>query len=136
MNSQARIVPCLRYRKAAEAIDWLCNAFGFEKKLVVPGENDTIAHAQLTLDNSMVMLSSVLDSEFGRLMKQPDEIDGAETQTIYLMVADADKHYEQAKSAGAQIVMDLKDQDYGGRGYSCRDLEGHIWSVGTYDPWQ
>jgi uncharacterized glyoxalase superfamily protein PhnB len=31
--------------------------------------------------------------------------------------------------------MDIKDQDYGGRGYSCRDLEGHIWSIGTYDPW-
>jgi uncharacterized glyoxalase superfamily protein PhnB len=135
MNSPARIVPCLRYRKAAEAIDWLCNAFGFEKHLVVPGENDTIAHAQLTFDNSMVMLSSAQDSEFGRLMKQPEEIGGAEPQTVYPIVADADKHYEKAKSAGAEIVMDIKDEDYGGRGYSCRDPEGHIWSIGTYDPW-
>ena len=107
MDSAARIVPCLRYRKAAAAIDWLCNAFGFEKHLVVPGENDTIAHAQLTFGNSMVMLSSVQDSDFGRLMKQPDEIGGAETQTAYLIVADADEHYAKAKSAGAEIVMDI-----------------------------
>jgi uncharacterized glyoxalase superfamily protein PhnB len=136
MDNPGRIIPCLRYRKASEAIDWLCNAFGFEKHLVVPGENDTVAHAQLTFGNSMVMLSSAQDSEFGRLMKQPDEIGGGETQTSYVIVQDADAHYAKAKSAGAQIVMDIKDQDYGGRGYSCRDLEGHLWSFGGYDPWQ
>jgi uncharacterized glyoxalase superfamily protein PhnB len=136
MDSPARIIPCLRYRKAPEAIDWLCNAFGFDKHLAVPGENDTIAHAQLTFGNSMVMLSSAQDSEFGRLMKQPDEIGGSETQTNYVIVPDADAHYAKAKAAGAEMVMEIKDQDYGGRGYSCRDLEGHIWSFGTYDPWQ
>jgi uncharacterized glyoxalase superfamily protein PhnB len=136
MDMPARIIPCLRYSKAPEAIEWLGNAFSFEKHLVVPGENDTIAHAQLTFGNSMVMLSSAQDSEFGRLMKQPGEIGGAETQMSYVIVPDADAHYAKAKAAGAEIVMDIKDQDYGGRGYSCRDLEGHIWSFGTYDPWQ
>jgi uncharacterized glyoxalase superfamily protein PhnB len=68
-------------------------------------------------------------------MKQPDEIGGAETQTSYVVVSDADLVYRQARAAGAEIIMDIKDEDYGGRGFSCRDLEGHIWNFGTYDPW-
>ena len=83
----------------------------------------------------MIMLGSVQANEYGRLKKQPAEIDGAETQAPYIIVADADAHYTRAKSAGAEIVMDIKDEDYGGRGYKCRDPEGHIWNFGTYDPW-
>jgi uncharacterized glyoxalase superfamily protein PhnB len=136
MNEHARIIPGLRYRNAPAAIEWLCRAFGFEKQLVVPGENHTIMHAQLTFGNSMIMLGSVRDNEAGGfLMKQPDEIGGAETQSSYLIVPDADAHYAKATAAGAQVVRDIVDQDYGGRGYTCRDLEGHIWHVGTYDPW-
>ena len=48
----------------------------------------------------------------------------------------ADDHYAQARAAGAEILIDIQDMDYGGRGYTCRDLEGHIWSFGTTDPWQ
>jgi uncharacterized glyoxalase superfamily protein PhnB len=135
MNTKATVIPCLRYRNAPAAIEWLCQAFGFEKHLVVPGEGDTIVHAQLSFGNGMIMLGSVLDTEFGQLMKQPDEIDGAETQTAYVIVSDADAVYARAKTAGAQIVLDIKDDDYGGRGFSCRDLEGHLWNFGTYDPW-
>lgn len=134
-NTRSTVIPCLRYRDAATAIEWLCWAFGFEKQLVVPGENRTIAHAQLSFGNGMIMLGSVADNEFGRLMKQPDEIGGAETQSAYLIVSDADAIYAQAKTAGAEIVMEIKDEDYGGRGFSCRDLEGHLWNFGTYDPW-
>jgi uncharacterized glyoxalase superfamily protein PhnB len=134
-NTKATVIPCLRYRNAPAAIEWLCQAFGFEKHLVVPGEGDTIVHAQLSFGNGMIMLGSVLDTEFGQLMKQPDEIDGAETQTAYVIVSDADAVYARAKTAGAQIVLDIKDDDYGGRGFSCRDLEGHLWNFGTYDPW-
>ena len=46
-----------------------------------------------------------------------------------------DAHYRQALVAGAVVVIDIKDEDYGGRGYSCRDPEGHIWNFGSYDPW-
>jgi uncharacterized glyoxalase superfamily protein PhnB len=134
-NTRVTIIPCLRYRNAPAAIEWLCQTFGFEKQLVVPNEDGTIAHAQLSFGNGMIMLGSVQKNEFGRLMKQPDEIGGAETQSAYLIVSDADLIYQRAKSAGAEIVMELKDEDYGGRGFSCRDLEGHLWSIGTYDPW-
>jgi uncharacterized glyoxalase superfamily protein PhnB len=129
------IIPCLRYRRAPAAIEWLCEAFGFEKHLVVPGDNNTIAHAQLTVGDSMIMLGSVQDNEFGRFTKQPDEIGNAETQSPCVIVADADAHYARANAASAAIVMDIQDFDYGGRGYSCRDLEGHLWSFGTYNPW-
>ena len=136
-NTRATVIPCLRYRDAPKAIEWLCNAFGFEKQLVVPGADGTIVHAQLRFGNGMVMLGSVRneDDEFGRLMTQPDEIGGAETQSAYVIVNDADAVYARAKAAGAQIVIEIKDEDYGGRGFSCRDLEGRLWSFGTYDPW-
>ena len=134
-DTRATVIPAMRYRDAPAAIEWLCEAFGFERHLIVPGENGTIAHAQLSFGNGMVMLGSVVDSEFGRLMKQPDEIGGAETQTAYVIVEDPDAHYVRAKAAGARIVMEIKDEDYGGRGYSCRDPEGHLWNFGSYDPW-
>jgi hypothetical protein len=80
-NTKATVIPCLRYRDAQSAIEWLCRAFGFEKHLVVPGEGGTIAHAELSFGNGMIMLGSVKKTEFDRLMKQPDEIGGVETQT-------------------------------------------------------
>ena len=134
-SAGATIIPCLRYRDAAAAIDWLCQTFGFERQLVVPNADGTIAHAQLSFGSGMIMLGSVLDTAFGRLMKQPDEIGGRETQSPYEVVADADAIYHRAKAAGAEIVLEIKDEDYGGRGFSCRDPEGHLWNVGTYNPW-
>jgi uncharacterized glyoxalase superfamily protein PhnB len=133
----ASVISCLRYRHAAAAIEWLCAAFGFEKHLVVPGTGGTIDHAQLRLGTGMIMLGSVArDSEYGRLVQQPDENDGRETQTVYAIVADPDAHYARAKRAGAEILIDIKSEDYGGRGYTCRDPEGHIWTFGSYDPWK
>ncbi len=129
------VVPALRYRDAPAAIEWLCDNLGFEKQLVVPDEQGGIAHAQLSFGNGMIMLGSVRDTEFSKFMKQPDEIGGAETQSSYLIVDDADAVYEKVKAAGGDIALEIKDEDYGGRGFSCRDLEGHLWTVGTYDPW-
>ena len=136
-NTRATVVPCLRYRDAPKAIEWLCQVFDFEKHLVVPNDDGSVAHAQLVFGNGMVMLSSVqkIETEFSRLTQQPDEMGGMETQSPYLIVSDADRVYRQAKAAGAQIEIEIRDEDYGGRGFSCRDLEGHLWSVGTYDPW-
>lgn len=136
-STKASIIPCLRYRDAHAAMDWLCNTFGFEKHLVVPNGDGTIAHAQLSFGNGMVMLGSVTHgvTEFGLLVKQPDEVGGISTQSIYLVVNDADAVYASAKAGGARIAMEIRDEDYGGRGFSCYDLEGHSWSFGTYDPW-
>ncbi|MFV3305376.1 VOC family protein [Pseudomonas sp. NY15181] len=130
------VIPCLRYRDAPRAIEWLCITFGFQRQLVVADEHGGIAHAQLVLEDGsgLLMLGSLHDNEYGRLMRQPDEVGGC-TQSIYVVVKDAEALYRAAVGGGAQIVIDIKDEDYGGQGFTCRDLEGHIWSFGTYDPW-
>lgn len=133
-STKANVIPCLRYRDAPAAIEWLCATFGFEKHLVVPGENNTIAHAQLTFGNGMIMLGSAqVENAYGKLIAQPDDA-GKPTQSINVVVEDADAVYASARRAGAQIVIDIEDQSYGGRAFTCRDLENHIWNFGTYDP--
>ena len=76
-------IPLLRYRDASAAIEWLCQVFGFEKHMVVPNDDGTIAHAQLRFGNGMIMPGSVLKNEtaFGSLQKQPDEVGVAQTQS-------------------------------------------------------
>lgn len=133
--TRATVIPALRYRNAKAAIDWLCRAFGFERHLVVPGEGEQIVHAQLSFGAGMIMLGSARDDDFGKLMTHPDETGGRETMSAYVIVADADAHCARAKAAGAKIVRDIQDEDHGGRAYSCRDPEGHLWNFGTYDPW-
>lgn len=134
-DTVSTIIPTLHYRDAVRAIDWLCEAFGFERHAVYPDDRGGIAHAQLSFGNGMIMLSSINDGEWGRRMIQPDEINGRETQFACVIVADPDAHYQRALDADATIVDALKDNEYGGRGYSCRDPEGHLWWFGSYDPW-
>jgi uncharacterized glyoxalase superfamily protein PhnB len=134
-TTTATVIPTMRYDDAEAAIKWLCEAFGFEKHLVVPGEDGTIVHAQLVFGNGMVMLGSANESEFDSLQKPPSALGGVVSQSPYIIVEDADEHYSRAVSAGAEIVMEIKDADYGGREYSCRDPEGHLWNFGSYDPW-
>jgi uncharacterized glyoxalase superfamily protein PhnB len=130
------IIPCLRYRDARAAIEWLCKAFGFEKQAVYENEDGGVEHAQLIFGSGMVMLGEVRDNEFGRHIAQPDEIGGRETQCACVIVSNCKSHYQQAKAAGAVIVDDYAEKDYGGAGYSCHDPEGHLWYFGSYDPWQ
>ena len=115
-------------------IDWLCEAFGFTRHLVVPGDHGTIEHAQLSLGDGMIMLGSWRDDPWGKLVKTARQA-GTLTQAVYLVVPDVDAHYARARVAGAEIVDDIADKDYGGRGYAARDPEGQVWSVGSYDPW-
>lgn len=128
------IIPTLRYRDAAQAIDWLCKAFGFEQRLVVPGEDGIIIHSQLQFGNGIIMVSSVRDTPLDALMKPPGKPGDANTQGAYVVVSDVDAHHDRAVVAGAQVVMPLTTEDHG-RGYSCSDPEGHLWHFGDYDPW-
>jgi uncharacterized glyoxalase superfamily protein PhnB len=128
------VIPGLQYQDARAAIEFLCTAFGFEKKAVYEGEGGTIAHAELTLGNGMVMLGSVNESAYGKLLKRPSAISGV-TMSVYAIVQDADAHFARAKQAGAVITREPVTQDYGGRDYTAKDPEGHVWTFGTYDPW-
>ena len=137
-DMKTRIVPSLRYQDCRQAIDWLCAAFGFEEQLIVPSEDGGITHAQLVCGMAMIMLGDGHrddDDPFGQLNKSPLQLDGYNTAGVYMIVEDVDAHYEKARAAGAAIVLDIFDQGYGGRGYTCKDLEGHLWSFGSYDPW-
>jgi uncharacterized glyoxalase superfamily protein PhnB len=131
---QGHVVATMRYRDPKAAIEALCAVFRFTRHAVYE-QNGGIVHAELTLGAGMVMLGGVSDNEYGKNIVQPDEIGMRETQAPYLIVADADAVYGRARDAGFAIVRDLRDEDYGGRGFTCRDREGHLWSVGTYDPW-
>ena len=131
-----RVVPLMRYRDLPTAISWLSNAFGFEVHYTASDEDGTLIYAQMTYGNGMVMLGPVRQSDFDDLLSQPDEIGGTETQSCYLVVDDIEQHFERATEAGADIALDVQSDDTGGRAYSCRDCEGHLWNFGTFNPWQ
>jgi uncharacterized glyoxalase superfamily protein PhnB len=70
-----------------------------------------------------------------RHVKHPDQIGGAETRSISILVDNADEVHARAKSAGAEMIFAIEDKSYGGRGFTCRDPEGYIWHVGSCNPW-
>ena len=72
-HSGSRIVSTIRYRDAAAAIDWLCDAFGFDRHLIVPALDGTVAHAQLVHGSGMVMIGTARDDEYGALVRPPDQ---------------------------------------------------------------
>lgn len=132
------VIPCLRYADAPAAIDFLCRAFGFTRQAVYADEADPriIHHAQLVLDDSMIMLGSDRPSEEKDLFrwKTPRAVGGV-TMCIYVVVADPDAHHAGAMAEGAETVQAPHDNEgYPGRGYSARDPEGNLWSFGSYDP--
>lgn len=131
------MISSLCYDDAHGAIEWLGKAFGFEPKLVVPGQDNKVMHSQLhTPDGrSMIMLYSARDDEFGRPQRSPQNLDGRSNQSLYVIIEDVEEHFERAKKAGAEILLEPTPQDYGGVIYTCRDPEGHMWSFGSFDPW-
>ncbi len=126
------IFPELVYDDAPAALEWLSRAFGFVKGEVIDGPNGTIAHAEMHLGSGTIMPKSPMaETEFR--MKSPRALGGI-NQCIYVTVDDPDAHYAHAKAAGAEILMEPFDTDYGARNYNARDPEGHLWSFGTYSP--
>jgi uncharacterized glyoxalase superfamily protein PhnB len=130
-DPRPNIFPALRYRDADAAIDWLERAFGFSEKAVHRDGNGAVQHAELTFGSGLIMLGQY-DPAGWMGGHAPDAL--ASTISLYLVVEDPDSHHDRARAAGAQIVRELTDQDYGSREYSARDLEGNLWSFGTYDP--
>ncbi len=128
-------IPTLRYHDAPAAIDFLCTAFGFERHLVVDDRAGGIAHCQLTLGEGMVMLGSVREGRtFDQLISTVREV-GASTACPFLVLADVAGAADRVVAAGGEIVDPVADQDHGGRAFTCRDPEGNLWNVGSYDPW-
>jgi len=127
---QSDVYPSLVYDDANAAIDWLCRAFGFTRRFVVPGENGRVEHSELSLGNAVVMISSP-KAEFRRVSPRTA---GGLPQALSMYVADPDAHHAVAVARGAALVRPLQDEEYGARGYMVTDPEGHLWYFGNYRP--
>jgi uncharacterized glyoxalase superfamily protein PhnB len=122
------VFPVLQYRDAPAALEWLSEAFGFQKIFATPGPDGTIVHAEMSFGSGVIMLGSA-----GEDLERPDDWRAA-PQSVYVAVEEVDAHHDRAKAAGAEITRELENLDYGSREYSARDLEGHHWHFGTYRP--
>ena len=123
------VYPSLTYADAGAAIEWLCAAFGFERRLVVPRPDGGVLHSELTLGRAVVMVSSP-KPEQGRVA--PGEAGASFGLSVF--VADPDAHHARAAAHGAEVVRPPQDEEYGARGYQARDPEGHAWYFGDYRP--
>ncbi|MDH7795687.1 MULTISPECIES: VOC family protein [unclassified Beijerinckia] len=132
------LIPCLRYKDAPAAIDFLCRAFGFQEHAVYRDEADPkiVVHAQLTLDGNMIMLGSDRPGETTDLYRWKTAQDaGCITMCICAVVNDPDAHAANAKAQGARILRGPFDNPgYPGRAYDVADTEGNVWNFGSYDP--
>ena len=120
--------PSFRYRDARAAIDWLVEALGFEVGMVVDAEGGRdVAHAQLKLGAGTVMLGSE-PAEPG------PEGPRAGRGWLYVAVDDPDALFERTQSAGAEVLQEPHDTEWGSRDFSIRDPEGNMWNFGSYRP--
>jgi uncharacterized glyoxalase superfamily protein PhnB len=123
------IWPCLTYRDAPAAIEFLTTAFGFEARAVYTRDDDptVVEHAELRWPlggGVMFGTAGKDDGPYGRRAPGND--------AVYVVCADPDALFARATAAGAEVVRGLLDEDYGSRGFTVRDPEGNLWSFGTY----
>jgi uncharacterized glyoxalase superfamily protein PhnB len=121
-----QVWPSLRARDARALIRFLVDVLGFEET-VVYGDGDLVEHAQLSWpEGGGVMLGSARDSGDDPWPVAPGS--GA----AYVVTDRVDAVHRRAAAAGAEIVQELADTDYGSHTFSLRDPEGNHWSFGTY----
>ena len=114
---RASVIPVLIYPDVREAVGWLCAAFGFVERLQI-GENH---RSQLRFGDGAVIVGDV---RYDRRPPRPGEV----THSVTVRVEDARTHCEQARAAGARILMEPTDFEYGERQYTAEDLAGHQWT--------
>ena len=128
-----RLSSAVFYKDGGKAIDWLCEAFGFEVRLKVEGEGGRIEHSELVYGEAVIMVGDEqVQADKGRNLRSPASVGGVNTQAATFYVDDVDAHYARAKKAGAAITYEPQTTDYGedhwaDRSYQARDPEGHLW---------
>jgi uncharacterized glyoxalase superfamily protein PhnB len=123
--------PVIRYRDPDAAIEWLGRAFGLGERVVYRDDSEQVMHAELELGDGIIMLGQAVPTGWmGGTAPEPL----GSTVSLYAVIEDPDSHHDRAVAAGATVVRELTDQSYGSREYSARDLEGNLWSFGTYSP--
>ena len=121
-SSYPTITPVLYYDDPAN-VTWLEEVLGFEARMKIPGPDGRILHGELTLGESLVMIGTPIDKE---KWCAPNQLDGAITQCLYVMVDDVDAHHAATQQAGATILNQPADA-HGQRRYRLADPEGHVW---------
>ena len=130
-----RISSALFYEDAGAAIDWLCRVFGFEVRLRIEGEAGRIEHSEIVFGDGLMMIGSAegsAEKEWRTQCTSPRALGGRTTQTLCIMIDDADAHCARAREQGAEIIVPPTTTDYGedywaDRTYLARDPEGHLW---------
>ncbi|WP_011298901.1 VOC family protein [Cupriavidus necator] len=115
------------YREPLRALDWLEQAFGFTRTMVITDDRGKLAHAEMRFGDSYLMVGS----EWADFTASPASVNGKNTQSIHVHLQEGlDAHCERARAAGAVIIREPEDQFYGDRVYTARDPEGHVWTFG------
>lgn len=120
MAEKPDIVPYLSYRDGHAAIAFLTEAFGLGLVQMAKAEDGSVLHAELAHGNGVIMMGTA---------ELPKGSPG-----IYLVVPDVAAHYENATQAGAEIVYPPEKTEWGTERYRAKDVEGHEWTFGTYQP--
>ena len=124
-ENMPRVTPNLFYDDMAAALEFLGKAFGFETRMSMPGPDGKIMHAEMEIQDGVVMMSPTGDNES---WTNPRSQSGLVTQSLYIYVDDVDRHCAQARAGGATIVSELEDMFWGDRTYVATDPEGHRWT--------
>jgi PhnB protein len=122
------VTPYLAVEDAAQAIEFYKRAFGANERGRMPGPDGKIAHAELQIGDSVLMLSDPFPQA---TTKSPKELGGT-TGSVFLYVEDVDAVFQQAVDAGATVTMAVEDMFWGDRFGSITDPFGHAWSIATH----
>ena len=121
------VTPALAFKGAKEAITWYKNIFGAQEKMRFENPDKTIAHAELTIGDSVIMLSD----EDPKYIKSPKTLNG-NSINLCLYVPDVDSTVKKAIDNRAKLVMEIKDQFYGDRSGRIEDPFGYVWIISTH----
>ena len=118
---KSAVVPVLVYEDVANAIEWLCGAFGLIERLRAPGPGGRVTHAQLSIGGGDIMIGAS-----GAEFRPPrsNEV----SQYVLVRVEDVERHFDHAKRFGARIVHPPSNMPFGERVYTVEDLAGHRWT--------
>ena len=122
------VSPSLAVDNAAEAIEFYKRAFGAQERGRMEGPGGMIAHAEIQIGDSVVMLAD----PFPHASTRPPKEVGGTTVTLFMYVEDVDAAVQQAVDAGATVTMPVEDMFWGDRFGSIVDPYGHSWSLATH----
>ncbi len=122
------VSPYLAVDDAARAIEFYERALGAKEASRMAAPGGKIAHAELEIGDSRIMLS---DPFPGTSTSPPGELGGT-SASVFLYVEDVDAVVQRAVDAGATLTMEVSDQFWGDRFGAFRDPFGHVWSVATH----